>query len=317
MQRIQIFFLTAAILLTPLATQAEDSPPATPAVTSAPKSETSADVDRPKTRAEALLRKGIKTTEGPATVQLGAVASYQLQEGQLFIGPDSIARFLELTHNTPSGDELGVVMDPAGWLMCFDFADIGYVKDDEKDKLDAEKLLSSMRENQDEANRHRVKQGWDELKIQGWATPPHYDDKTNNLTWALKLTSAQDNHKEVWINENIRLLGRGGYMNVTLVADTEIYTSASEATANLLTSNFHYTPGNRYAEWKQGDKIAAVGLSALVMGGGAVMASKMGLFGKIGVFLAKLGKGVFLLIAAVGAGLVKLFRKITGSHPSE
>ncbi len=302
--------LAALIVLAPLALRAADPAPETPAATASAEEE-------PKTFAEALHRKGVKTTEGPAKVALGAVAEYRLQPGQHFIGPDSLDLFYKLTHNMRGGDEVGVVIDPAGWMLFFDFAEVGYVKDDEKDQLDGEKLLASMRENQAAANKARQKQGWDEMKLQGWAATPRYDEKTHNLTWALKLSSSRDNHQSYWINENIRLLGRGGYMNVTLVADPEEYEAASQATATLLAGSFGYTSGHRYAEWKKGDKIAAVGLSALVLGGGAAAAAKMGLLSKLGGLLGKLGKGIIVVIAAIGAGIVKLVKKLSGSHPTD
>ncbi len=305
--------LPALLVLAPLCVRAGDPDAATGPEAASPASEQ----DRPKTFAERMQRQGVKTTEGPAKVALGKIAEYQLLPGQHFVGTDSIELFFKLTQNTPGGDEVGVVIDPSGWVLFFDYADVGYVKDDDKDKLDPAKLLASMRENEDASNERRRGKGWDEIKVQGWATAPHYDEKTHNLTWAVKLSSSQDNHQSVWINESIRLLGRGGYMNVTLVAGPEEYAAASQDAAKLLAGNFGYTQGQRYAEWKQGDKIAAVGLSALVLGGGAAAAAKLGLFGKLGALFAKLGKGIIVVVAAIGAGIMKLFRRLSGSHPSD
>lgn len=317
MHPLRSLLLPAALLFAPLAVRADAPAAEKPAPAPATDSAATAEEEPPKTFVEALHRKGVKTTEGPATVKLGSVAEYRLAEGQHFVGRDSLETFFKLTRNFYSDKELGVVIDPSGWMLFFDFADVGYVKDEDKDKLDGDKLMASMRENQDSANEHRKKQGWDEMKLQGWATAPHYDEKTHNLTWAIKLSSSQDDYKSVWINESIRLLGRGGYMNVTLVADPDEYAAASQATATLLAGNFNYVQGQRYAEWKQGDKIAAVGLAALVVGGGAAVAAKMGLLSKFGALLAKMGKLVIVAIAAIGAGIVKLFKKISGSHPTD
>ena len=315
MHPLRQLLLPAVIALAAVAAHADT--PAVEKETPATAAPADAEQEAPKTFVEALARKGVKTTKGPATVKIGSVAEYRLAEGQHFVGRDSLETFFKLTRNFYSDKELGVVIDPSGWMLFFDFADVGYVKDEDKDKLDGDKLMASMRKNQLAANEERRKQGWDEMKLQGWATAPHYDEKTHNLTWALKLSSSQDEYKSVWINESIRLLGRGGYMNVTLVADPEEYASASQATATLLAGNFNYVTGQRYAEWKKGDKIAAVGLSALVLGGGAAVAAKMGLFAKFGALLAKMGKAVILVIAAIGAGIVKLFKKISGSHPTD
>ena len=56
--------------------------------------------------------------------------------------------------------------------MLFEFSDVGYVKDDEKDKLDADKLLASIKRGTAEANKERVRAGNPPLEIVGWEVPP-------------------------------------------------------------------------------------------------------------------------------------------------
>ncbi|HEX2861975.1 MAG TPA: DUF2167 domain-containing protein [Lacunisphaera sp.] len=271
----------------------------------------------PKTREEAYARAGIKLVNGPATVPLGKAAEMKLPEGYSFVGEDSLDRFFELTRNTRSGNEVGVLLSPTDWTMFFDYDEIGYVKDDDKDKLNADKLMSSMTENQDAANESRKSRGWDEMKLKGWATPPHYDEKTNNLKWAFNLTSSQDGFKEVWVNGSIRLLGRGGVMNVTLVSDAALFKQAEAEADQVLASNFTYVSGQKYAEFKAGDKVAKYGLAALVLGGGVAAAAKMGLLGSIGVFLGKAWKVVVAGVVAIGIGIKKLMNKLTGAKPDE
>lgn len=270
----------------------------------------------PRSRDEALERAGIKLQAGPATVALGKVAELKLPEGYKFVGPDSLDRFYQLTQNVRSGNEVGVVLAP-DWLLFFDYDEVGYVKDDEKDKLDAEKLMKTMSEGQEEANADRKQRGWDELKLKGWATAPHYDPKTNHLKWAINLASSRDGFKEVWINESIRLLGRGGVMNVTLATGDAGFKAAEAQAEKLLAENFSYVAGQKYAEFKSGDKIAAYGLSALVLGGGAALAAKAGLFAKLGVLFSKFWKVIVVALIAVGAVLRKLFNKVTGARPDE
>ena len=206
----------------------------------------------------------------------------------------------------------GVVLAP-GYMLFFDYDEIGYVKDEDKDKLDADKLMKSMEENQEAANPERKKRGWDEMKLKGWATAPHYDAKTNNLKWAINLTSSQDGFKEVWINESIRLLGRGGVMNVTLASSTPGFKAAEAEAEKLLTDNFSYVSGQKYSEFKSGDKVAAYGLSALVLGGAGVMAAKMGLFAKLGVMFSKFWKAIVFGLVALGAVIKKMWDRIVGA----
>ena len=66
---------------------------------------------------------------------------------------------------------------------------------------------------------------------------------------------------------------------------------------NQILKGFAYKPGERYAEFRQGDKMAGYGLAALI-GGGAV--AKTGLLQKAWKFL------VVIVVAAFGA-LKKLF----------
>lgn len=300
-----------ALCLVGLTRAAEESA----ATTEAPKSDAAVEA-QPQTRDEALKRAGVKVQPGPATVALGKVAELKLPEGYQFIGPDSLDRFYQLTQNVRGGNEVGVVLAP-DYMLFFDYDEVGYVKDEDKDKLDAKKLMSTMSESQEAANEARKERGWDAMKLQGWATEPHYDAKTNNLKWAINLSSSRDNFKEVWINESIRLLGRGGVMNVTLASETDVFKAAEMDADKLLASNFTYVAGQKYAEFKSGDKVAAYGLSALVLGGAGVMAAKMGLFAKLGVFFGKAWKAIVFALIAVGAVLKKIFNRITGSQPKE
>lgn len=288
--------LGLALLFTGLA-RAADTPPA---------------VEPPKTREEALQRAGVKLHAGPATVALGKAAEFKLPEGHHFIGPDSLDRFYEVTQNSRGGNEVGVVLAP-GYMLFFDYDDIGYVKDEDKDKLDADKLMKTMTEGQEEANAARKERGWDEMRLAGWATKPHYDEKTNNLKWAINLTSSQDGFKDVWINESIRLLGRGGVMSVTLASGTERFKQAEADAEKLLANNFSYVSGQKYSEFKSGDKIAAYGLSALVLGGAGVMAAKLGFFAKLGVMFSKFWKAIVFGLIAVGAALKKVWDRILGA----
>lgn len=265
---------------------------------------------------EELEANGVKLTSGPATVPLGQAAEMRLPENYHFVGKDSLDKFYQLTQNVRGGNEVGVVLAP-GYMLFFDYDEIGYVKDEDKDKLDAEKLLKTMSDAQEEANSERKSRGFSELKLKGWATPPYYDPQTNNLKWALNLASSRDGFQKIFINESIRLLGRGGVMNVTLVSGSDGFKAAEADADKLLAGNFGYVAGQKYSEFKAGDKVAAYGLSALVLGGAGVMAAKMGLFAKLGVFLGKAWKAIVLGLIAVAAVIKKIFNKITGARPEE
>ena len=213
-------------------------------------------------------------------------------------------RFLELTENPVSGKELGVLVPPeqAGemWFVIFEFNSIGYVKDDEKDDLDAKAILESIKTGTEHSNEERRKRGWATMDILGWYTPPRYDPVTNNLTWAIRGSSEGD---EV-VNYSVRLLGRKGVMDVDLVLNpTQVAGTLPEF--DELMNGFEFTSGNRYAEFLPGDKVAQYGLTALVAGGAGAALAKSGLLAKMWKFL------VFGAIAAFAA-----FKRVFGFPPS-
>jgi uncharacterized membrane-anchored protein len=198
-------------------------------------------------------------------------------------------------------------------MLFFDFDPVGYVKDDDKDQLDPQKLMSAMTEGEEESNAARQERGWEAIKVAGWATQPHYDEKTNHLKWAINLTSSADNHQEVWINESIRLLGRSGVMKATLVADAPLFKQAEAEAEALLAGSFDYVSGEKYTEFKPGDRIAEYGLAALVVGGAGAMAAKAGLFAKLASFLGKAWKLVVFAVVGLGVAISKLWNRITGA----
>src|SRR5262249_40219784 len=152
----------------------------------------------------------------------------------------------ELTHNPPDHNELGVLtpIDP-DWSISFEFDDIGYVKDDEKDKLDADALLKSVREGTEEANAYRRSKHWSEITVVGWQQPPAYDQDTKRLVWSIKGRSGD--HEGV--NYDTRVLGRRGVMKVKLVAGVDELAEIVPV-FNKLLKGFEFSAGQRYDEWR-------------------------------------------------------------------
>ena len=146
---------------------------------------------------------------GPATGQLGDVASIVVPEGYRFVDRAGASKFLELTQNPSHGNELGVLLsDDGSWFVIFRFSDDGYVKDDDR-KLDADAILSSIRSGTEESNKIRQQRGWATIEVVGWQQKPFYDSATNNLTWSIRGKSGD----EASINHSTRLLGRRGVMD--------------------------------------------------------------------------------------------------------
>jgi uncharacterized membrane-anchored protein len=237
---------------------------------------------------------------GPMRGALGRVAEIDVPSGFVFVDAANARRLLEVNQNLVSGDELGAVA-PEGdgpedsWVVFFEFDESGYVSDEERGELDAQELLDTLRDGNAAGNEERERRGWDRLELVGWAKEPFYDPKTNNLTWATRLRSSSGET----INWSTRLLGRRGTMNVDLVIQPDQLQSALPRFEELL-AGFAYVEGQRYAEFRAGDKVAEYGLTALIAGGAGALGAKTGLFGKLwkgivaaGVALAALAKKLF------------------------
>src|SRR5882724_188168 len=158
---------------------------------------------------------------------------------------------MEANHNPTSGRELGFV-SPAGedWFAVFEFSDVGFVRDDDKNSLDANALLDSIKAGTEEGNKERERRGWSTMTIVGWEQQPRYDPATHNLEWAIR--GLADGHTV--INYNTRLLGRKGVMEVTLVTDPSTLSETLPKFKTML-AGFDFTQGQKYREFRQGDKI--------------------------------------------------------------
>ncbi len=218
------------------------------------------------------LRK-LDWVKGPREMDLFGNSKLKVPAGYVFLNPAETAKFMTLTHNIGGGTQYFFAPQDLSWEVTFNFKDDGYVKDDQK--IDADALLSSIKENTVQANKVRRERGWDEMEVTGWQTPPHYDPESHRLEWAVAGRDMKTGQQVV--NFNTRLLGRGGVMSAVLMAEPDSMTAATSDFKSTLTG-FDYTAGQRYAEYKPGDKVAEYGLAALVTGGAAAIAVKTGLW---------------------------------------
>ncbi len=241
---------------------------------------------------------------GPATVNVGTKAQLRLPNGYRFLDAAESKKFMELTQNIPGENEYVLAPNNSNWWTVFTFNDSGYVKDDEK--LDAGDLLDSIKEGTKAGNEERQSRGWDTLSITGWRFEPRYDKSTQLLEWAVSAVNDKD-HSPV-INYNTRLLGRKGVMEVVLVADPAVLDSSVAELKHALTG-FSYIPGEKYAEYREGDHIAEYGLAALVAGGAAAVATKKGLWPVIAAFFIKGWKLLMLAFVGLGSYFKKFFNK--------
>jgi uncharacterized membrane-anchored protein len=140
------------------------------------------------------------------------------------------------------------------------------------------------------------------LILVGWFIEPHYDLVTRRLEWGVRLKTESG---DPVVNYTIKLLGRRGVMDAVLVSDPQSFEHDTREFKSVL-QGYSFNEGERYSEFRSGDKVAEYGLSALVIGGAAAAAVKSGAFMK----LAKvLGVGLLALVGGIGGFFRKIFRR--------
>ena len=248
--------------------------------------------------------------QGPTNVSLAGRATLKIPKGFRFLESKGAQEFLKKTGNRPSGQETGLLMHTQDeWWVILEFEETGYVKDDEKKELDADKLIASYRQGSESMNEARQERGTPPIRIVGWHVAPNYNDITKNLEWSVEAESGG----EKFVNYNVRLLGRKGVTKVTLIEDRTHVDATLPLFREILRSH-QYSGGESYAEYRQGDRIAQYGLGALVLGGAAAAAAKFGLFAPLILFIKKAWK---VVAAAVVGAVMWIKNWITGRNKNE
>jgi uncharacterized membrane-anchored protein len=243
---------------------------------------------------------------GPTDVTLHDEAVLHIPNNEAFVPAKEAAILMRRMGNFSNDHLLGLIFPSqgAGWFIAAEYDDSGYVKDEEGKDIDADKLLQSLKDGQEEANKERREKGLHALRITRWIEPPHYDQVSHHLVWSIELQAIDDKGGVMHtnLNYNTYALGRAGYITLNLVTGVDSVEKNKVYVRELL-SNLTFNQGKRYQDFNAStDKVAAFGLLALI---GGLAVKKLGLLALAGVFLVKFAK----IILAVCVGGFAAFRK--------
>lgn len=265
-----------------------------------------------KAREEALkLVKSLKYEQGEIDLR-GKLAKLKVPKEFNYLAPDDAEKVLvKLWGNPPGQKTLGLLMpadktplDKDCWVVTLSYAEDGYVKDDDANKINYDDLLKKMQKQAKEASAQREKEGYAAVELVGWAAPPHYDSATHKLYWAKELKFADEETHT--LNYNIRMLGRRGVLVLNAVSSMTQLADIEKQTPQIL-DMVNFNDGNRYADFDpKVDKVATYGIAALVAGG---IAAKLGLFKMLWVFLLAAKKFIIIGFVAVSAWFKRLFSR--------
>lgn len=201
---------------------------------------------------------------------------------------------------------------PELWGAVLSYNPDGFVSDEDAESTDFDEVLKELQASTVENNHQREIEGFEPIKLVGWASPPHYDKTTHALHWARDLVFGTDPAAPHTLNYQLRKLGREGVLELNFVAGMSDL-PAIQASIPSVVGLVNFDPGKAYGDFKDGDKIAAYGLAGLIAAGaGAKLAAKVGL---LALGLAFLKKGAVFVIIALGAILkpiTNFFRRKPG-----
>lgn len=182
------------------------------------------------------------------------------------------------------------------WMFVISYQGDGYVKDDDADDIDYTDLLKTMKEDVATENEARKKEGYPEVQLIGWASPPFYDKDLKVLHWAKELQFGQD--KDHTLNYDLRVLGRKGMYNISAVAGVNQLAEVKASIPGIIKS-VEFKDGHKYLDFDADtDTVAAWTIGGLVAG---KVLAKVGFF----AILAKFGKFIVIGIIAAFAGIKK------------
>lgn len=250
-------------------------------------------------------------TRGPSDVALIDQASLKLPANYFFIPKAEGARVLRALGNVVNDTSLmGLVVGQRQgdrWIVVIRYANEGYIRDDDARNWNAAELLQTIRDGVDATNKDRAARGFPEMQVIGWVEPPAYDATSHRLVWSvLAKDKDQPDGAPKNINYNTYALGRDGYFSLNLLSSSDRIANEKSAAHELL-ADLSYNAGKRYEDFSATtDRIAEYGLAALI---GGIAVKKLGLLALAGAFVLKFAKLILFGVAAVGAVVMKLFRR--------
>jgi uncharacterized membrane-anchored protein len=188
------------------------------------------------------------------------------------------------------------VMSDSGYVFNIQFDEIGFVKDDDADKINYDELLTQMQKETDEGNKERTDAGYEAIHFTGWASKPFYDKDKKILHWAKEIKFGESEVNT--LNYNIRVLGRKGVMILNAIStmpNLEIVKNDIPKVCDIV----QFSEGSKYSDFDpKVDNVAAWTIGGLVAG---KILAKVGFFAVILKF--------WKLIALAVAGAFSAFKR--------
>ena len=270
---------------------------------------------RQTARQQAVANARAALVKGPSEVTLRDQATLALPAGFGFVPQQPAAALMRTMGNTTGKDFLGIIVPEDGphWFVSVHYEGSGYIKDDDAQHWDADKLLQSLKDGTEAGNEERTKAGVPALAVTRWIEPPAYAQASHRLVWSAEAKRKDGADSDPTVNYNTYMLGREGYFSMDLIT-TAAAVEADKKAAGPLLEAVDFNSGKRYGDFNSStDKVAAYGLAALVAG---VAAKKLGLLALLAAAAVKFAKLIAVAVAALFVAIKRWLKSHTGLRTS-
>ena len=233
-------------------------------------------------------------------------ASIKIEKEDFYLNNiDDINQYSYWTWGMPDDSNM-LLRSDKGYNLFISSNKDGYVKIDDWKNVDTDAWIKELNENAKKIAIERKRKNIDYALNFKWIKKPELDRKKNMVFYAYEV-SWNDGSNSL---ESISLvLGKDGY--ATLVFTTvDMETPFSQLTKKYKSKaeTFKFNEGSTYSEYKTGDKIAAVGIGALLATTLGIKALNPGLLATLGKLFAKFWFIIllpFIFIGKLMSGLTK------------
>lgn len=238
----------------------------------------------------------------------GANASITVPDGFGYLNLEDSRFVLEELWGNPADStvlgmlvpkEAGVLSDNS-WGYIINFEELGYVSDEDADKIDYNELLTELKKETEVESQSRIAEGFESIVLLGWASSPYYDKDKKTLHWAKEYRFGGT--EQSTLNYNLRILGRKGVVMMNAVASMPQLEDVKNS-ANKVISSVTFNEGHQYSDFNpEIDEVAAWTVGGLVAG---KVLAKVGLFAG----LLKFWKVIAIGLAAAGTAIWRFFKR--------
>ena len=255
------------------------------------------------------IEKTFTYEHGTITLKNG-IGQIVVPDGFKYLNPAQAERVIVDLWGNPGGENITLglilpenqgVLSERGYVFNIQYDEIGYVKDNDADKIDYDELMTEMQKEAVEANKLRKEQGYEPIYMVGWAAKPFYDGNKKILHWAKEIKFGTNEVNT--LNYNVRVLGRKGVLVLNAIA-TMADLPLVKKDVPLVLDIVQFNDGFKYQDFDPKiDEVAAWTIGGLVAGK---------LLAKVG-FFAVLLKFWKLIAIAVFGFLGAFWKKIKGN----